>query len=101
MPPSNVPRTTIELEREDGTVSSITVNSDITVAKLKEEIAIEEKISVRKLKVVQSQEDADGDEIITLHEMEDEKPISEYSLEGHKVLVDGKHAILIGIVEAN
>ncbi|KZP17367.1 hypothetical protein FIBSPDRAFT_29992 [Athelia psychrophila] len=88
VPPSKVPKIALELEKEDGSVFDITVSSGITVAQLKEEIKIEEKIPVRQLKLVNSQEDEDGDEVVTLLEMQDDKAIAEYSLEGQKVLVD-------------
>ncbi|KZP21319.1 hypothetical protein FIBSPDRAFT_509116 [Athelia psychrophila] len=86
--PSNVSKITLELVREDGSVFDITVSSGITVAKLKEEIKIEEKITVRQLKLENNQGDEEGDEVVTLLEMQDDKAISEYSLEGQKVLVN-------------
>ncbi|KZP10615.1 hypothetical protein FIBSPDRAFT_899579 [Athelia psychrophila] len=87
------PKIALELVREDGSVFEITVSSGITVAKLKEEIKIEEKIHVRQLKLelVNNQGDVDRDEVITL---QDDKAISEYSLEGKKLLVDAYVRIL-------
>ncbi|KZP10626.1 hypothetical protein FIBSPDRAFT_899587 [Athelia psychrophila] len=94
MPLSKVPKIALELVREDGSVFDITVSSGITVAKLKEEIKIEEKTPVRQLqlKLVNNQEDEDREKVITL---QDDKPISEYSLEGQKVLVNSEHRCLI------
>ncbi|KZP27653.1 hypothetical protein FIBSPDRAFT_886232 [Athelia psychrophila] len=94
VPLSKVPKIALELVREDGSVFDITVSSGITVAKLKEEIKIEEKTPVRQLqlKLVNNQEDEDREKVITL---QDDKPISEYSLEGQKVLVNSEHRCLI------
>lgn len=79
----------MEFEKDDGTVFSLAVKSDIKVRRLKQEINIEEKIVAKQLKVVTNQEDADGDEVITLQELLDDKAISDYSLEGQKIIVDG------------
>ncbi|KZP20335.1 hypothetical protein FIBSPDRAFT_1044972 [Athelia psychrophila] len=98
VPPSKVPKIALELVREDGSVFDITVSSGITVAKLKEEIDIEENIAVRQLKLVNSQRDGDGEEVVTLLEVQDDKAISEYSLEGQKVLVDVSALSVIDIL---
>ncbi|KZP10612.1 hypothetical protein FIBSPDRAFT_201693 [Athelia psychrophila] len=93
--PSQVPKISLALVREDGSGFDITVSSGITVAKLKEEIKFEEKITVRQLKLVNNQGDEDGDGVVTLLEMQDGKSISYYSLEGQKILVNGEYQCLI------
>ncbi|KZP16664.1 hypothetical protein FIBSPDRAFT_934545, partial [Athelia psychrophila] len=84
--PSKLPKITIKLILEDGSAFDITVSSSITVAKLKEEIQIEEKIAVRHLKLVDNH--GHEDEVVTLLELQDDKAISEYSLDGKNVRVN-------------
>jgi hypothetical protein len=92
-PPSkNEQLITVEFELDwvDDARFSIAVNAGITVAKLKEEISMEEDIQVAQLKVLSEgvhQDDDNDDGVImpVLIELQDDRPISEYSLEGKTI----------------
>ncbi|KZP16438.1 hypothetical protein FIBSPDRAFT_60290 [Athelia psychrophila] len=100
LPPSKAPNISLELIREDrGSAFDFTVSSGITVAKLREEIKIEEKIAVRQLKLVNNLGDEDEGGVVTLLEMQDDKAISECSVERQKVLVN--NAVWEGVSAAS
>jgi len=87
VPPSKVPKITLNFEKEDGTRFNLLVNSDIKINQLKREIFIEEKVDAKQLKVVSSQQDADGDEVVSLKDLEDDAVVSTLSLEDEIIAV--------------
>jgi hypothetical protein len=87
VPPSKVEKITLGFEKEDGTRFNLSLNSNIKVEQLKHEIYIEEKVDAKQLKVVSTQEDADGAEIVTLKDLEDNAVLSTLSLEDDVIAV--------------
>jgi len=87
IPPSTVERVNIQFEKEDGDRFSLSVNSDIQVNQLKREILIEEKTDAKQLKIICTHEDPEGNEVVTLKELEDDEVISTLSLQDNIVAV--------------
>jgi hypothetical protein len=81
VPPSKVTKVTLQFEKEDGGRFNLSVSSDIKIEQLKREICIEEKIDAKQLKVIATQEDSHGDEVVTLKELDDDDVLSTLSLE--------------------
>ena len=81
MPPSKVPKITLNFEKEDGTRFNLLVNSDIKINQLKREIFIEEKVDAKQLRIISSQQDPDGDEVVSLKDLEDDVVVSTLSLD--------------------
>jgi len=68
------------------------VNSDITIAQLKREVAVEEKIDVPKLKFVSSMEDPEDSDTVFVSEPQDlpeEALISQYLLSNSTIFICG------------
>jgi hypothetical protein len=90
VPPSNVDRTTLQFERPDGTQFELQVDPHLTVAQLSNEIAIEEKMDVHKLKFIPLADDIDDPETCIVSEPQElpvEAPISAYPLSSTTVFV--------------
>jgi hypothetical protein len=87
LPPSKVAKMTLHCEKEDGGRFNLSVNSDFKVDQLKREICNEEKITAKQLKVISTQEDPDGNEVITLKELNDDDVLSTLSLEDEVLAV--------------
>jgi len=87
LPPSKVEKITLSFEKEDGTRFSLSVNSNIKIDQLKREISIEEKVNAKQLKVVSTQEDPDGDAVVTLKDLDDTAVLSTLSLEDEIIAV--------------
>ena len=92
MPPSKVEKITLNFEKEDGTRFSLSVYSNIKIDQLKQEVSIEEKVDAKQLKVVSTQEDPDGDEVVTLKDLEDDAVLSTLSLEDEIIVVYSRHS---------
>ena len=92
MPPSKVPKISLQFEKPDGRHFALEVNSDITVAQLKREVAVEEKVDVPKLKFVSSMEDPEDPETVFVSEPQDlpeEALISQYPLSNSTIVICG------------
>ena len=63
------------------------MKSDIKIRNLKEEIRIEERVDAKQLKLVRTQEDSDGDEVITLETLEDDVILSSLSIQDEVITV--------------
>jgi hypothetical protein len=87
VPPSKQEKITLNFEKEDGTRFTLSVYSDIKVEQLKREISVEEKIDAKQLKVVSTQEDPEGDEVITLKDLEDTAVLSTLSAQDEVIAV--------------
>lgn len=87
MPPSKKEKITLNFEKEDGTRFTLSFNSDTKVEQLKREISVEEKIDAKQLKVVSTQEDPEGDEVVTLKDLEDTAVLSTLSLQDEVIAV--------------
>jgi hypothetical protein len=87
VPPSKEEKITLNFEKEDGTRFTLSVNSDMKVEQLKREISVEEKIDAKQLKVVSTQEDPEGDEVVTLKDLEDTAVLSTLSLPDEVIAV--------------
>lgn len=88
-PPAKLPKTTLHFQREDGTRFSVSLDPSITIQKLKQEVSTEEKIDVNQLKIVATQEDADGDELVNMVMLADDSVVSELELEEEIILING------------
>jgi hypothetical protein len=92
VPPSKVAKTSLQFEKSDGSHFTLQVNSDATVAQLKREIAIEEKVDVRSLRFVFSLEDPDDAETLLVSEARDmleHAAISQYPLADATIFIWG------------
>jgi len=87
LPPSKVTKVALQFEKEDGGRFSLSVSSDIKIEQLKREICIEEKVDAKQLKVIATQEDPDGDEVVTLKELDDDDVLSTLSLDDEVIAV--------------
>jgi hypothetical protein len=87
VPPSKKEKITLNFEKEDGTRFTLSFNSDTKVEQLKREISVEEKIDAKQLKVVSTQEDPEGDEVVTLKDLEDTAVLSTLSLQDEVIAV--------------
>jgi hypothetical protein len=77
VPPSKVPKTSLQFEKPDGLHCTLQVNSDVTVAQLKKEIAIEEKVEVHMLRYVSSLDDPEDPDMLIVSEPQDLVPDEE------------------------
>lgn len=66
-----MPKIPLQFEKSDGNHFTLEANADNTVAQLREDIAIEEKIEVPKLSYVLDQEDAEDPETLVVSEPQD------------------------------
>ena len=92
VPPSKVPKIFLQFEKSDGSHFTLEVNSDITIAQLKRDVAVEEKIDVPKLKFVSSMEDPEDPETVFVSEPQDlpeEALISQYPLSNSTIVICG------------
>jgi hypothetical protein len=87
VPPSKKEKITLNFEKEDGTRFTLSFNSDTKVEQLKREISVEEKIDAKQLKVVSTQEGPEGDEVVTLKDLEDTAVLSTLSLQDEVIAV--------------
>jgi Ubiquitin family len=90
VPPSKVPKVILQFEKPDGHHFILEVNTDITVAQLKRDIEVEEKIDVPKLNFVSSLEDPEDPEILMVsdsQDLSDEELISRYPLSNSTIFV--------------
>jgi len=79
VPPSNEEKVNLRFETDDGVQFGLSVNPDITIAKLKREIFIEEKIAARQLKALlfpREPDHPDDNETLVLEELNDDVIIS-------------------------
>ena len=87
VPPSTTEKITLAFEKESGERFNLSVKSDIKIRNLKEEIRIEERVDAKQLKLVRTQEDSDGDEVITLEILEDDVILSSLSIQDEVITV--------------
>jgi len=87
-----VPKISLQFEKADGSHFALQVNSDVTVAQLKNEVATEEKVDVHSLKFVFSLEDPDDPETLFVSEPNDlpeNAVISQYPVADATIFICG------------
>jgi hypothetical protein len=93
VPPSKVPKTSLQFEKPDGLHFTLQVNSDATVAQLKREIAIEEKIEIQMLRYVSSLDEPEDPDMLIVSEPQDLVPdeafISHFPLSNSTIFICG------------
>lgn len=68
----------------------MSVYPDIKINQLKHEIFIEEKVHAKQLKVIATQGDPDGHEVVSLKDLNDDDVLSTLSLEDEVIAVCSK-----------
>jgi len=94
VPPSKKEKITLNFEKEDGTRFTLLVNDDMKVEQLKREISVEEKIDAKQLKIISTEEDQQGDEVVTLKDLEDTAALSTLSLQDELIAVYCRYSSL-------
>jgi len=92
LPPSKVPKISLQFERRDGNHFTLQVNSDASVSQLKRDLAFEEKIDPHCLKFVVSLEDSDDPDTLFVSEPQDlleNAMISQYPLADATIFIYG------------
>ena len=100
VPPYKVEKISLNFEKEDGTRFDLMVKSNIKIDQLKHEISIEEKIDAKQLKMISTQDDPDGHEVVTLKDLENDAVLSTLSLEGELIVVYSEWSLTLHILIA-
>jgi hypothetical protein len=94
VPPSDAERINLRFETDDGVRFFLSVDSDITIAKLKHEIFIEEKIAAKQLKALlfpKEPNHPDDNETLTLEELNDGAAVSSLPLKSQIIAINSKY----------
>ena len=97
VPPYKVEKITLNFEKEDGMRFDLMVKSNIKIDQLMREISIEEKIDAKQLKIISSQEDPDGHEVVTLKDLENDAVLSALSLEDEVIAVYSEWSLTLHV----
>jgi hypothetical protein len=92
VPPSKVPKISLQFERPDGNHFTLQVNSEASVSQLKRDLVFEEKIDAHCLKFVVSLEDSDDPDTLFVSEPQDlpeNAMISQYPLADATIFIYG------------
>lgn len=91
VPPSKEEKVTLRFETDDGLKFNLIVDPDITIAQLKREISIEEKISAKQLKALvfpREPEYPDDNEVLVSEELDNGTKVSSLPLKSQVIAVN-------------